>query len=167
MIWTSYTTSLSAFKLEHYLLLSERLAHWLFLNHLFAFPFWSLNFLVSINHESQFLYSKSLSLSLSPSLSLSLYMCVCMCVYVKAIFSSTHLFTILAMLHSLWDLSSPTRDWTQALASKLLDCQGIPHLCMSLFAWDGVGERWERERSGRGRKKGRAGKESFLFVLFL
>ena len=73
MIWTSYTTSLPAFKLEHYLLLSERLAHWLFLNHLLAFPFWSLNFLVSINHESQFLYSKSLSLSLS------IYMCVCVC----------------------------------------------------------------------------------------
>ena len=70
MIWTSYTTSLPAFNLEHYLHLSKRLAHWLFLNHSLAFPFWSLNFLVSINHENQFLYNKSL------------YIYLCVCVFV-------------------------------------------------------------------------------------
>ena len=46
------------------------------------------------------------------------------------------------VLCSLWDLSSPTRDWTWALGesteSWLLDCQGIPKslLILSLGIWN-------------------------------
>ena len=34
---------------------------------------------------------------------------------------SSFFFFLLAMLHGLWDLSSPTRDWTQALGSESME----------------------------------------------
>ena len=46
----------------------------------------------------------------------------------------------LAIQHSLWDLSSPNRDWTQALGtdsteSWLLDYQGIPKDCFFFLSF--------------------------------
>ena len=44
----------------------------------------------------------------------------------------------LATLHGLWDLSSPTRDWTHALGSESTESwplahHGIPHICTFLI----------------------------------